>query len=87
MDTKLGKRFGGCFLTNDVMPRKWHDLLDAWARDPEASVSKRDLTLTLVTLSSYAGPLRIRTGRGFHDRHDALRTAFPLKKNLPFYLL
>jgi hypothetical protein len=58
-----------------------------WARDPEASVSTRDLTLTLVTLSSYARPLRIRTCRGFHDRYEDLRAAFPLKKISPFYLL
>ena len=51
-----------------------------WARDPAASVSNGGLTLTLVTLSSYAGPLRIRTCRGFHDRYDDLRIAFPLKK-------
>ena len=34
---------------------------DTGARDPEASVSTRGLTLTPVTLSSYAGPLLIRT--------------------------
>jgi hypothetical protein len=36
-------------------------VLSGWARDPEASVSNGGLTLTLVTLSSYAEPLLIRT--------------------------
>jgi hypothetical protein len=57
-----------------------------WTQQPFLD-APRDLTLTLVTLSSYAGPLLIRTGRGFHDRYDDLRHAFPLKKNLSFLSL
>jgi hypothetical protein len=59
---------------------------DTWARDPQARVSHRGLTLTPVTPSFYAGPLRIRTGRGFHDRYDDLLPTFPLK-NLSFLSL
>jgi hypothetical protein len=58
----------------------------AWARDRGASISKRGLTLTLVTLSEDAGPLLSRTRREFHDQDDDLHTAFPLKKISPFYL-
>jgi hypothetical protein len=55
-----------------------------WARERGASVSKRGLTLTPVTLSPYAGPRRSRTGRRFHDRNDHPSPAFPLKKSLLF---
>ena len=34
MDTRAGKWFGEKFLMNDVLRRKWHDLLRAWAVDP-----------------------------------------------------
>src|SRR6516162_2764074 len=57
---------------------------DTRARDPQARVSHRGLTLTPVTLPEYAGPLRSRTGRGFHDRYHDLRPLFPLKKSLRF---
>jgi hypothetical protein len=55
-----------------------------WARDRGASVSKRGLTLTLVTPWSYAGPLLSRNGRGFHNHYDDLLPAFPLHKSLFF---
>src|SRR5262245_42887299 len=57
---------------------------DSWARDRGASVANRGLTLTPVTLSSYAGPLLSRNGRGLRDPYDHLRPAFPLKKSLLF---
>ena len=55
-----------------------------WTRDPEASVSNRILTLTLVTLSSYAGSLPIRNGRRFRDQYDHFLPTFLLKKSLLF---
>ena len=58
-----------------------------WTRDPEASVSNRRLTLTLVTLSSYAGSLPIRNGRRFRHQYDHFLPTSPLKKISPFYLL
>jgi hypothetical protein len=57
-----------------------------WARERGATVSNRRLTLTPVTLSSYARPLRSRTGRGSHDCFDHLLPSLPLKIISLFYL-